>query len=97
MNKLYKVEEIIILNFYNDYSTFAADENYPADYRKRVKAYVDYMLKTKRWTGIPTDEKQVFILSKNPVILPKKPKPKNGNNSFRAYYELADLLNKELV
>ncbi|MDQ1773060.1 hypothetical protein GQR60_19960 [Labilibaculum sp. A4] len=97
MDKLFKVEEIIILNFYDDFETFMKDENYSVNYRDRVKGYVDYLLENKIWVELPKDEKQVFILSDNVIELKNRPRPKNGNNSFRAYYELADLLNKELV
>ncbi|QZE14956.1 hypothetical protein K4L44_03775 [Halosquirtibacter laminarini] len=97
MDKLFKIEDIIILNFHDDYETFLKDVNYSEDYRKRVKDYVDYMLKNKIWSALPKDEKQVFMLSNKAIELKNKPKPKNGNNSFRTYYELADLLNEDLV
>lgn len=97
MDKLFKVEDIIILNFHDDFDTFLKDESYSVNYRDRVKGYVDYLLENKIWAELPKDEKQVFILSDNVIKLKNRPKPKNGNNSFRAYYELADLLNKELV
>ena len=97
MDKLFKVEDIIILNFHDDLDTFMKDENYSENYRNRVKGYIDYLLENKIWAELHKDEKQVFILSDNVIELKNKPKPKNGNNSFRAYYELADLLNKELV
>lgn len=97
MDKLFKVEDIIILNFHDDYDTFLKDVNYSENYRNRVSGYVDYLIENKIWTELPRDEKQVFILSDNVIELKNKPKPKNGNNSFRAYYELADLLNKKLV
>ena len=97
MERLFKVEDIIILNFYEDFDTFLKDENYSENYRNRVKGYVDYLLENNIWIELPKDEKQVFILSDNVIELKNRPKPRNGNNSFRAYYELADLLNKELV
>jgi len=97
MDKLFKVEAIIILNFHDDYSTFLKDENYSKDYRNRVRGYVDYLIGNKIWPELPNEDKQVFILSDNIIELKNRPKPKNGNNAFRTYYELADLLNKELV
>lgn len=97
MDKLFKVEDIIILNFHDDYETFLKDENYSENYRTRVKGYVEYLLENRIWLELPKDEKQVFILSNNTIELKNRPRPKNGNNSFRAYYELADLLNKKLV
>jgi hypothetical protein len=45
----------------------------------------------------PDEEKQFFILSeKNTIQLQHSPKPKK-NNSFRAYYELADILKNKIV
>lgn len=97
MDKLFKVEKVIILNFHEDYETFLKDESYIIDYRNRVKGYVDYLIDNKLWIELPHDDKQVFILSENVIELKNSPKPKNGNNSFRAYYELADILSKDLV
>lgn len=95
MDKLFKVEDIIIMNFAKDYETLLKDENYSPEIRNRVRGYVEYMLENI-WPAMPDDEKQVFLLSDNTIELKNKPKPKR-NNSFRSYYELADLLNKEIV
>lgn len=94
MDKLYKVEQIILLNFKKDYQTFLQDNiHYPETIRQKVRGYVDYMQHTKNWGDIlPDDEKQVLILSEQTIELPHKPKPRT-NNSFRAYYKLSDLLN----
>ena len=97
MDKLFKVEDIIIINFKEDFETFTNDERYDNRFRERVAKYAEYMLKEEIWLELPSDDKQVFILSDNPIELKNKPKPKNGNNSFRAYYELADLINNETV
>lgn len=97
MEKLYKVDKIIILNFHKDLKTFMDDESFDLRIRQNVKDYTEYMLKNNsRWKNLPDDEKQVFVLSENTIELKNKPRPKR-NNSFRAYYELADLMNKELV
>jgi len=96
MDKLYKVEDIIIMNFKNDLLTFKNDENFDPSYRKRVEKYATYMQENKIWGELPNEEKQVFILSENTIELTNKPRPAK-NNSFRAYYELADLLNNEIV
>lgn len=96
MEKLYKIEKIIILNFKADYEAFLLDETYDQSYRDRVKAYAEYMLEKEKWKELPSDTKQVFVLSNNPIELKNRPKPER-NNSFRAYYELADLLNKEIL
>ncbi len=95
MEKIYKVEDIIILNFKRDYKAFLKDDNYDVSYRNRVEKYVNFVWPDEN--KLPEDDKQVFILSENPIELKNRPKPKNGNNSFRAYYELADLLNKAEV
>ncbi|WP_320018667.1 hypothetical protein [Labilibaculum manganireducens] len=97
MEKLYKVEDIIILNFNTDFDTFLKDENYDISYRNRVQGYANHLLENNIWSELPNDEKQVFILSENTIELRNRPRPMNGNNSFRAYYELADILNNELV
>jgi len=94
MDKLYKVDQIILLNFNKDYQTFLQDDvNYSEATRQKVRGYVDYMQSTKNWSELlPNDEKQVLILSEQTIELKHKPKPR-ANNSFRAYYTLFDLLN----
>lgn len=96
MEKLYKVENIIILNFSSDLNTFLKDENYDEDSRNKVKNYAEYMIEKGIWNKLPEDEKQVFLLSDNTIELKNKPKPKR-NNSFRAYYDLSSLLNNKIV
>ncbi len=96
MEKLYKVDEIIILNFALDFETLLKDDRYNPGIIESIKNYVIYMKETKQWIELPTDEKQVFILSKNTIELKHKPKPQR-NNSFRAYYDLSDLLNNSIV
>lgn len=93
MEKLYKVEEIIILNFSEELIAFLEDENYPIATRNKVQGYAYFMKERGIWTELPNDEKQVFLLSDKTIALPHKPKPKR-NNSFRAYYELAELLDQ---
>lgn len=95
MENLYKIEEIILLNFKEELKAFLEDESYSIEIRQRVNNYVLFMQKNKIWgSTLPDDEKQVFILSEKTIKLPHKPKPQK-NNSFRAYYDLADLLNQE--
>lgn len=96
MERLYKVDQIIILNFKNDLETFMDDTNYDIDARNNIRQYSEFMLSNSKWNKLPDDEKQVFVLSKNSIELKNKPRPKR-NNSFRAYYELADLMNKEII
>lgn len=96
MEKLYKVDDVIILNFKKDYDTFLNDPNYAPEISGKVKGYVEYLMEKGIWGGLPSDEKQVFILSENAIELKNKPKPAK-NNSFRAYYKLADLLNEKIL
>ena len=92
MDRLYKVDDILVLNFHKDFEAFLESDQYQENDKKRVKEYKDYMLDEGIWSSLPKDDKQVFILSKKTIELPYKPKPKR-NNSYRAYYELADLIN----
>lgn len=101
MDRLYKVDDIIHLNFKKEFKSFLEDENYSKEIRDRVANYVNLKLKNEArgWDGgLPNDEKQVFILSKKTIELQHNPKPQR-NNSFRAYYKLSDLLdsNKKIV
>lgn len=94
MEKLYKVEQIIIMNFNDDYQQLIEDNTYSESIRTKIRAYVEFMKEKGNWNNVlPSDEQQVFILSESTIELPHKPKPKS-NNSFRSYYELAELLNQ---
>jgi len=97
MEKLFKVEEVIILNFSEEFRVFMEDESYPERTREKVGSYVKHMRDNNVWSDgwLPTDEKQVFILSERAIDLPHNPRPRR-NNSFRAYYKLADLLDQEM-
>jgi hypothetical protein len=96
MDKLHPADNIIILNFRNDYETFLRDkENYSESVKVQVRGYVDFMLGHGRWNELPSDTKQVFILATHKIDLPKRPRPRI-NNSFRTYYTLADLLQNEV-
>jgi hypothetical protein len=99
MDKLYKVEDLIILNFNTDFKDFMEDGNYSSEIRQKVNGYVSYMKSKKLWgDNLPEDEKQVFILSEKVINLPHNPKPPK-NNTFRTYYTLSQLLdpNKPIV
>jgi hypothetical protein len=96
MKKLYKIEDVIILTFSEEFKAFMEDESYSELTREKVKNYVEFMQRKGVWGDhLPTDEKQVFILSERTIDLPHYPKPR-VNNSFRAYYKLADLLDREM-
>lgn len=89
MTELYKIDDIIILDFKEDYDVFMSDSRYSEEMKNRINKYIEII-------GVPQGEKQVFFLSKTTIPLSNKPKPQR-NNSFRAYYELADLFNKEIL
>jgi len=92
MKKLFGVDDIIILNPSTDLDTFMNDESYDKDVRDRVKKYCD----TTNLKEID-DRKQFFILSvTNLIELKHNPKPLK-NNSYRAYYRLADILKNDIV
>ena len=87
MEKLFGIDEIIILNPNKDLADFLNDDNYSEDVRNRIKEYCE------RIKLDADEEKQFFVLSPNNIInLPHKPKPQK-NNSYRKYYTLASLIN----
>jgi len=93
MDSLYTIEELIILNFQKDYDVFLQDSHYSETTRNKVKRYVDLI----GWNtdNFPTDDKMVFVLSDKIIKLPiPYPRPEK-NNSFRAYYDLADFFDEE--
>jgi hypothetical protein len=99
MKKLYKIEDIIIFNPCSDYDSFMESDSYDENIKGRIRKYVQYMWDSKIWNDNekPDEEKQFFILSeKNTIQLEHSPKPQK-NNSFRAYYELADILKNKIV
>lgn len=91
MNFLFGLDDIIILNPERDLEVFINDKSYNDNIRERVKYYCENV-------GHPLiEEKQFFILSnKNTIELHNKPRPKK-NNSFRAYYQLAEILKKDIL
>ncbi len=90
MLRLYGIEDIIVFNPIKDLNDFLQDESYNPEIRTRVGDYC------KSINDFADQEKQFFILSNTNVIeLPHKPKPPT-NNSFRAYYTLAELINQNL-
>lgn len=97
MDRLYRVEDIIIINFKDEFQLFMENEGYPLRTRKAVDAYVNYIRERTDWgEKLPGDEKQIFILADKTIELIHRPKPRR-NNSFRAYYSLADLLDPNQV
>jgi len=94
MEKLFGVDEIIIMNPKTDYNSFMNNNAYSDDIKKRVTDYCNDSWEENNYVD---DEKQFFILSKtNQIELKHKPRPKR-NNPFRGYYKLSELLNEEKV
>jgi len=99
MKTLYKIDDIIILNPSTDFDSFLESNSYSDKIKERIKSYFQYMFENKIWDENKkhTTNKQFFILSKtNNIQLEHLPKPKK-NNSFRAYYELSDILKNKIV
>lgn len=94
MERLFGVEQIIIMNPKQDFNLFMADKTYSTNVKDRVKFYCNSLWGANNYDD---NEKQFFILSlNNQIELKHKPRPKK-NNSFRAYYKLSELLNSENV
>lgn len=92
MDKLFGIDEILILNPKLDYETFIKNEDYDISIRDRVKKYFELIDLFN-----VDEEKQFLILSETNVIeLNHKPKPLK-NNSYRAYYQLSDILKNNIV
>lgn len=90
MERLYGVDEIIILNPKKDFEAFLNNSQFSDSIKNRIKTYCDKMWVDGNYID---NEKQFFILSiTNTIELKHKPKPPK-NNTFRAYYKLSDLLN----
>lgn len=91
MEKLFGVDDVIIMNPHTDFEAFWNNKSYSNEVKSRVKDYCD-----RYWKGgfYDDNEKQFFILSEtNQIELPHHPKPPK-NNSFRAYYKLSDILDR---
>jgi len=91
MEKLFGVDDVIIMNPHTDFEAFWYNKSYSNEVKSRVKDYCD-----RYWKGgfYDDNEKQFFILSEtNQIELPHHPKPPK-NNSFRAYYKLSDILDR---
>lgn len=94
MEKLFGIEETIILNPNQDFQLFLDNPKYSEEIKKRVKCYCDSLWGEGNYAN---EEKQFFILSTtNQIELKHKPRPPK-NNSFRAYYRLADLLDENKI
>jgi hypothetical protein len=89
MEKIFGVEEIIIMNPNTDFSSFLNNKKYSNELKKRMTDYCNEYWGEGKYDD---SEKQFFILSQsNQIDLIHKPRPKR-NNAFRAYYKLSELL-----
>lgn len=94
MNKLYKVDDVVIINLSNKEDIEMLIKDNKVIDRKDLEDFLNYM-KDTNWKGaIPTDEKQLFVLSKENSIELQYPVKPIRNNSFRAYYSLSDFIKK---
>lgn len=92
MEKLFGVDDIIIMNPHTDFEAFWNNKTYTIEVKERIKNYCD-----RFWQGQHYDnnEKQFYILSEtNQIELLHKPRPEK-NGVFRAYYRLSTILNQE--
>lgn len=90
MEKIFGVDDIIIMNPKTDFPSFLNNKAYSDEVKKRVTYYCNDLWGEGNYDD---NEKQFFILSQtNQIELKHKPRPKR-NNSFRAYYQLSELLN----
>ncbi len=92
MERLFGVEDIIIMNPHSDFDAFMKNPSYSKETKERIKYYCDDF-----WSEGNYDdkEKQFFVLSlTNQIELKHNPKPAR-NNSYRAYYTLSELLNSD--
>ena len=91
MEKIFGVDEIIIMNPKTDFASFIANRAYSDDVKARVSYYCDQVWGKDKYDD---NEKQFYILSlENQIDLPHHPRPRR-NNAFRAYYKLSDILNQ---
>lgn len=94
MTKLFKVQDIIVLNFYDDETINAIDEqNKYANFKKRIEKY-----KSKLRNQIDRGDKFVFILDEDnsfdlpkPVVFDKR-YGNNGNAQTHVFLSLKDML-----
>lgn len=97
MEKLYKVDETIILNLSD---TLQELENFDLDVAiiERIRCYVnDHFVIHEKDGRIKVDEMRVYILSQHETIdLPLNPRPEKSN-SKHTYYTLKEMLTMEIL
>lgn len=99
MERLYKIDEIIILNPMLELESFKKSD-YDKEKIDSIERYCKFMTDDEKghWkSGLPNDERQFIILSRKDNIELKEPYPKPlKNNSYRAYYTLSEILNNTI-
>ncbi|MBN1969679.1 hypothetical protein JXM83_00085 [Candidatus Woesearchaeota archaeon] len=94
MEKLYKIEDIIILNptVESEIETLRYSV-----YSDEVKARIlNYIKETNYKVKIDYDEKFYILSESETIVLHNKPKPKRNNAKF-TYYTLSEVLTKEII
>lgn len=100
MDRLYKIIDIVVLRPKDDLELFLNsdyDESLKENLREIIVISWQNMKKGIGKNGLPSDERQFIMLSKDDSIELKSPYPKPiRNNSFRAYYTLSEILNNTI-
>jgi hypothetical protein len=94
MERLYKIEYIIILNptIENEVETFK-NSIYPKDVKTRI---LNYIQTANYNTPIDFDEKFYVLSLTETIELNNKPRPQRNNAKF-TYYTLSEVLSKEII
>jgi len=96
MERLYKIEDIIILNpiIESELETFK-NSTYSDEIKDRILKYVEAEKCKGQLDSV--DEKRFYVLSNTEIIeLTNRPKPKRNNVKF-TYYTLSEVLSKEII
>lgn len=93
MNKLYKIEDILILNPTNKSEIESLlNSTYSENIKNRIIEYI----KASNYSDINYDERFYILSESENIDLPNNPKPQRNNAKF-TYYTLKDILTKEIV
>jgi len=94
MNKLYKIEDSIILNPTNQNEIQALQNStYPDKIKTRI---LSYLAASNYGTPIEYDERFYILSETDSIDLNLNPKPKRNNSKF-TYYTLKEILTKQIV
>lgn len=94
MNKLYKIEDIIILNPTNQNEVQALQNStYPDNIKTRISSY---LAAANYNSPIDYDERFYILSETDSIDLNQNPKPQRNNAKF-TYYTLKEILTKQIV